>query len=118
MREDEVTVEDGFILVRNEEIASVDEARKMTRLIDRTIRDTGFTRVLFDTRVTKAPSQAVNNKMWAWVYAKEHHERLAIVVESLQKRATGNITARAIGASLKSFSDYDEALAWLLSDDE
>lgn len=118
MREDEVTVEDGFILVRNEEIPTVEDARKVTKLVDRVIKKTGFKRVLFDTRLTKAPSEAVNNKMWAWVYGKQQHERLAIVVESLQKRATGNITARAIGANLKSFSDYDEALAWLLSDDE
>ena len=118
MREDEITVEDRFILVRNEEIATVEEACKVTKLVDRALKRSGLKRVLFDTRITKPPTDAVNNKMWAWVYGKQQHERLAIVVESLQKRATGNITARAIGANLKSFSDYDEAVAWLLSDEE
>lgn len=114
--DDEVTLADGYVLVLNESIPTLERAQEVLAAIDATLIRGGVDRVLFDTRETAPPPDELRPVMWEWVHARKHHQRCAIVASSEMRRISGNMTARSMQAPLRSFADFDEALRWLLSD--
>jgi hypothetical protein len=110
----QILVRDGYVLVVNHRVTDVERASAVCRAIDAALTDHGLRRVLLDTRRTESSDEPVRAAMWAWVKTGRNHDRCAIVVESELKRVSGNMTARALGVQLRSFSDLAEAEAWLV----
>jgi hypothetical protein len=111
----EVRLADGYVLVLNKRVASVERAAAVCEAIDHALVSGGVTRVLFDTRETEAPSDDVRELMWAWCAKGTNHDRLAIVAQSEATRVSGRMTAISRGVNLCTFSDVEAAAAWLRS---
>ena len=111
--EGEVRLMDGYVLVKNRNVETVERARAICGAIERHLADHPGIGVLFDTRDTEPPGEDVRQVMWAWCEEASRLARIAIVARSGLNRLSARMTALSKGVGLKGFADVDEAAAWV-----
>lgn len=104
---------DGYVLVKNRRVESVERARAICAAIERHLADHPGVGVLFDTRDTEPPGEDVRQVMWSWCEEASRRARIAIVARSELNRLSARMTALSKGVGLKSFADADEASTWV-----
>lgn len=112
-----MSIRDGFVRVEHAADDPMDDpanAKLVCEAIDAALLATGFRVVLFETRECRPPTAAVREVYWSWTKAGAHHDRVAILAQSEMTRVSGNMTALALEAPLRSFGDEAEAVKWLL----
>ena len=108
-----VRPEGFYVYTESTRVETLDEAKFVCQQLDAALLASGARAVLFDTRETVSPGDDVRNFMWDWVSRAENFDRAAIVVNSEMLRTQANMTALSRGAKLRSFNDFDIAVAWL-----
>jgi hypothetical protein len=112
-----VTIREGYVHVlhpQSDPMTDPVNAARVCAAIDAALRATGYVTVMFDSRACPAPNNEVRDVYWAWTKAQTLHKRVAILANSAMTRVSGNMTAIAHDAPLRSFADEAEAVKWLL----
>jgi hypothetical protein len=110
-----LTGEAGYALVVYEGApATLTEVDLWQRDIDTFLRASHLARVVWDSRPGATISREVRAHMWAWLERAEVVKASAIVVNSELLRISGNMSSVSRGLRLRSFHDFESAVAWVL----
>lgn len=102
----------GYLYVRiPRQIASIEEAFTIQRLVRSACQERNDRRVMFDNRYTVSPTESVRETMFSW--ACFAFERAALVLQSQEVAVRANVEAMSRRAPLRAFHSETEAAHWL-----
>jgi hypothetical protein len=105
-----------ILLRQSGRLRNLADARHLQREVERAVAGTAVRRAVFDNRQTLPVDEPVGRSMWQWIHQRRLFERIAMLLQSIERGRRVNLRAAFAGSLVRAFSDEVAALDWLHAD--